>query len=386
MKFDRLLRRRADKMDYGIGIPSYIEAWREVKAAEDAGFTHAWLFDSQLIYSDVWATMALAAQNTTRIKLGTLVAIPSNRLAPVTAAAAASINKIAPGRVIVGLGTGYTGRNTMGLPALRMDQFEEYALEVKGLLAGEDVLLREGSRERWIRLIHSKSNSGRDEFFNIEDPIPVMLAANGPRGQKITGEISDGWISTARSDSVPEGLPRVMAAAEASGNNFDSFGGHGAKPYVTVLSSGCVLREGESLSSERVIRNVGPTLIPGIHAMWERDYGPGANLGMSNPSIAEEYDRYVREYGDRRPSPTPDDRRYLDVHEGHYVYLKEGEERFITEDLVGRTLSGTADEIIDKLDALEAMGVNNVALAAVNRQAAHDLISDFGEQVIRRRG
>ena len=377
-------------MDYGIGIPSYIEAWREVKAAEEAGFTHAWLFDSQLIYSDVWATMALAAQHTTRIKLGTLVAIPSNRLAPVTAAAAASINRIAPGRVIVGLGTGYTGRNTMGLPALRMDDFEEYALQVKGLLNGEDVLLREGSRERWIRLIHSKSNSGRDEFFNIEDPIPVMLAANGPRGQKITGEISDGWISTARSDSVPDGLPRVMAAAEASGNNFDSFGGHGAKPYVTVLSSGCVLREGESISSERVIRNVGPTLVPGIHAMWERDYGPGANLGMSNPGLAEEYDRYVREYGDNRhrdgrPNPTPDDRRYLDVHEGHYVYLKEGEERFVSADLVSRTLTGTADEISEKLDDLEAMGVNNVALAAVNRQAAHDLISDFGEQVIQRR-
>ena len=152
-----------------------------------------------------------------------------------------------------------------------------------------------------------------------------------------------------------------------------------------MLSSACVLREGESLSSERVIRNVGPTLIPGIHAMWERDYGPGANLGMSNPGLAEEYDRYVREYGDSRSNPTPDDRRYLDVHEGHYVYLKAGEERFITEDLVSRTLTGTADEIIDKLDGLEAMGVNNVALAAVNRQAARDLIADFGEQVIQRR-
>ena len=52
--------------------------------------------------------------------MGTLVAIPSNRLAPVTAAAAASINKIAPGRVIVGLGTGYTGRNTMGLPVVAL--------------------------------------------------------------------------------------------------------------------------------------------------------------------------------------------------------------------------------------------------------------------------
>ena len=373
------------EMDYGIGIPSYIDAWREIQAAEEAGFTHAWLFDSQLIYSDVWATMALAAQNTRSIKLGTLVAIPSNRLAPVTAAAAASINKIAPGRVIVGLGTGYTGRNTMGLPSLSMNQFAEYAGQVKGLLAGEDVLFREGRRERWIRLIHSKANSGRDEFFNIEDHIPVMLAANGPRGQKIAGEISDGWISTARSSSVPQGLPRVIESAKASGNSFDKSGGDGTKPYVTVLIGGCVLREGETFESQRVVRNMGPSILPGVHAMWERGYGPGANLGMEDADVAGEYDQYIREYGDKRVPPTPDDRRYLDVHEGHYVYLKDGEEKFVSPELIGHTLTGSGEQINQRLDELEAMGVNNVALAAVDRQAAIDLIADFGEQVIQRR-
>ncbi|MDP6454840.1 MAG: LLM class flavin-dependent oxidoreductase [SAR202 cluster bacterium] len=373
-------------MDYGILIPCYIDAWREVKAAEEAGFTHAWFADSQLIYSDVWATMALAAQNTSTIKLGTLVGIPSNRLAPVTAAAAASINKIAPGRVIVGLGTGYTGRNTMGLPALTMKQFAEYAAQVKGLLAGEDVLFREGDRERWIRLIHSKSNSGRDEFFNIEDPIPVMLAANGPRGQKIVGEMSDGWITTARNTvGVEQGLPIVSESAASAGNTFDHAGGDGTKPYVTVLIPSCVLREGETLSSERVVRNVGPALVPGVHAMWEHGYGPGSNLGMDNADMAGMYDQYIREYGDRRTPPTPDDRRYLDVHEGHYVYLKEGEERFVLPEVVATSLTGTGGEINSRLDELEDIGVNNMAMAAVTRQAALELIADFSEQVIQRR-
>jgi alkanesulfonate monooxygenase SsuD/methylene tetrahydromethanopterin reductase-like flavin-dependent oxidoreductase (luciferase family) len=372
-------------MDYGIAIPSYIEAWREVKAAEEAGFTHAWFYDSQLIYSDVWATMALAAQNTESIILGTLVAIPSNRLAPVTAAAAASINNIAPGRVIVGLGTGYTGRNTMGLPAITMNQFEEYARQVKGLLAGEDVLFHEGLRERWIRLIHSKANSGRNEFFNIEDPIPVMLAANGPRGHKIVGEVSDGWITTGRSTGVPRGLPNIKASAEAAGNSFDQFGGVGTKPYVTVLTSACVLRDRETLSSERVIRNVGPTLVAGVHAMWEGAYGPGANLGMADADLAERYDQYIRDYGDRQAPPTPDDRRYLDVHEGHYVYLKKGEEQFVSQDLMARSLTGTGQEINRRLDEMEAIGINNVAISVVDCQAAIDLIGDFGEQVIRQR-
>ena len=126
-------------MDYGIGIPSYIDSWREVQSAEAAGFTHAWFYDSQLIYSDVYATMALAAQNTSRIKLGTLVAIPSNRIAPVTASAIATINKLAPGRVILAMGTGYTGRNTMGLRQITIKQLREYTQQVQGLLRGEDV-------------------------------------------------------------------------------------------------------------------------------------------------------------------------------------------------------------------------------------------------------
>ena len=358
-------------MDYGIAIPSYVDAWKEVKAAEEAGFTHAWFFDSQLIYSDVWATMALAAHNTEKIKLGTLVAIPSNRIVSVTAAAAATINKIAPGRVIVGLGTGYTGRNTMGLPALKMDDFANYARQLKGLLVGDDVLINEGSRERWIRLIHTKKNSGREEFFNIEDPIPVMLAANGPKGQKIVGELSDGWITTSRSDNVPNGLPRIAKSAEASGNLFDEFGGRSWKPYVTVLTSSCLLRPGETFTSPRVIESVGPALVPGVHAMWESSFGPGSNLGM---------------YSENRSQKLNQDRRYLDVHEGHYVYLKEGEEQFVSGDLIARTLSGTAQQVNEKLDKLESIGVDNVALSVVGKQNALDLIKDFGRQIIRERG
>ena len=369
-------------MDYGIAIPSYINAWKDVQAAEKAGFTHAWFFDSQLIYSDVWATMALAAENTKKIKLGTLVAIPSNRIVPVTAAAAATINKLAPGRVIVGIGTGYTGRNTMGLPALKMKEFTTYVSQLKDLLAGNDVLFKEGDRDRWIRLIHSKENSGRDDFFNIEDPIPVMVAANGPKGQELVGEISDGWITTGRSLNVPEGIPIIMESAKRSGNSFDRFGGTYTKPYVTVLTSSCVLREGETVSSERVIRNIGPTLVPGVHAMWESSFGRGSNLGMSNSDIAENYNKYITEYGDKKTPSTPSDRRYLDVHEGHYAYLKEGEEKFVSNDLIARTLTGTGKEINEKLDHLESIGVNNVALSVVDSRSAQELIKDFGEKVI----
>ena len=361
-------------MDYGIGIPSYIDAWREVQAAEAAGFTHAWFYDSQLIYSDVYATMALAAHNTSRIKLGTLVAIPSNRIAPVTASAIATINKLAPGRVILAMGTGYTGRNTMGLPQLPVNRLKEYAQQVRGLLSGEDVLFREGERERWIRLVHAD----HDSFINIKDPIPIYLAANGPRALEAVGELSDGWVTTLRARSNLEGdFATIGDAAARAGRST-------AKPYTVALTYGCVLREGESLTSERVIARVGPSVLPGLHAQWEASYGPGANLGMQpDAETADSYNAYIQEYAETRGTPL--DRLYLDVHRGHMVFLKPGEEQFATQDVLARSLTGSGPEIIEKLERMEASGIDNVAISVTGAQGARDLIEDFGREVIAKR-
>ena len=60
-------------MQVGIVFPSYVDAWKDCEVAEDRGFSHAWFYDTQLLCSDVWATMALAAEHSSRIKLGTLV-------------------------------------------------------------------------------------------------------------------------------------------------------------------------------------------------------------------------------------------------------------------------------------------------------------------------
>ena len=358
-------------MDYGIGIPSYIDAWREVQAAEEAGFTHAWFYDSQLIYSDVYATMALAAQNTSRIRLGTLVAIPSNRIAPVTASAIATINKLAPGRVILAMGTGYTGRNTMGLPAISVNRLKEYTRQVRGLLRGEDVLFSEGERERWIRLIHPD----HDSFINIKDPISIYLAANGPRALEAVGELADGWVTTLRARSNLEGdYAKIGNAAEQAGRST-------AKPYTVALSCGCVLRDGESLTSGRVMARVGPSILPGLHAQWEASYGPGADLGMRpGAEMADAYNAYIQEYAETKGTPL--DRQYLDVHRGHMVFLKPGEEQFATQDALARTLTGTGPEIIEKLETMEAAGIDNIAISVTDAQGARDLIQDFGREVI----
>ena len=357
-------------MQVGIAFPSYIDAWRDAQAAEAAGFSHAWFYDSQMIYSDVYACLALAAEHTERITLGTLVAIPSNRIAPVTASAIATINQLAPGRVILGIGTGYTGRNTMGLSAVPVAALGEYVAQVRGLLAGEDVLFREGDRERWIRLLHGR----RREFVNTEDPVPIYIAANGPRAMALAGALGDGWVTAGASPTrVPVDSAAVRQAAVAAGKP-------DRKPFTVALTTGLVLEPGETLSAPRVQRWVGPGLVPGVHAMWERAYGGGAALGRENQAVADAYARYIEAYGAERG--TPADRRYLDVHEGHMVYLKPGEEAFLNEAVIAQSLTGDAAAIRERVAALEAAGVDAVAIGVANADHARALIESFGRDVI----
>ena len=84
-------------MDFGVGIPTASNSWKIAQHAEALGFTHAWFFDTQMITADCFVSMAAAAMKTSRIRLGTGVLVPSNRIAAVTANAFATLNGLAPG-------------------------------------------------------------------------------------------------------------------------------------------------------------------------------------------------------------------------------------------------------------------------------------------------
>ena len=96
-------------MQFGIAMATSADSWTLALRAEELGFTHAWFYDTQMLSADCFVAMGAAAIKTSRIRLGTGVLIPSNRIAPVAANAFASLNKLAPGRIDIGIGTGFTG-------------------------------------------------------------------------------------------------------------------------------------------------------------------------------------------------------------------------------------------------------------------------------------
>jgi hypothetical protein len=142
-----------------------------------------------------------------------------------------------------------------------------------------------------------------------------------------------------------------------------------------MLTTSCVLQPGESADAPRVVERVGPFALVALHALWERS-AVAADLP---PSLQQLYERYDKEYV--AGLTTPADRLYLEIHEGHLIYMKPGEEKYLDETLIrGFSLTGTGEEIIARLKALEAVGLKQITIQVVSD--GRQMIEEFSRQVI----
>ena len=152
-------------MQFGTMVVPRASDWRIIVDLERMGYDSVWTPDSQMIYSDTYAILALAASNTSRIRLGTGVAIASTRLAPVTAHSIATINALAPGRTFLAIGTGHTAMRVMGMNPMKIGEFREYLRVVRALVAGEESLRTRDKRERSNFFIEKKALSTSNSRF-----------------------------------------------------------------------------------------------------------------------------------------------------------------------------------------------------------------------------
>ncbi|MFD3683250.1 LLM class flavin-dependent oxidoreductase [Nocardiopsis sp. NPDC058631] len=175
-----------------------VERWR---AAEELGYDHAWTYDHLMWrwfadrpwYGSV-PTLTAAAMVTDTIGLGTLVATPNFRHPAVFAKDLATLDDIAGGRVICGLGSGAPGFDTslLGQPEIspreRAERFEEFVGLLDTLLTGGD--LDRASRWYTVRgaTFHPRAGQG--------PRLPFAVAAAGPRGMALTARSGQYWITS----------------------------------------------------------------------------------------------------------------------------------------------------------------------------------------------
>src|SRR5262245_6230143 len=233
-------------MDFGIGIASGVDGWKAAQRAEALGFRHAWFYDTQMLCADVFVSMALAAVKTTSIRLGTGVLVPTNRIAPAAANGFATLAKLAPGRIDFGVGTGFTARNTMGLPAMRLDDLREYVRVVQGLLAGDTVEWQAEGAPRKVRFLDAASG-----LLAVGQRVPLHLSAFGPRARALTAEISDGWLAfVGRPARAERDIREMRESCHAAGRD-------PATLRMTAFTMGSVLADGESADSARARAQAG---------------------------------------------------------------------------------------------------------------------------------
>src|SRR5262245_57345796 len=334
-------------MDFGECVSSKPDLCvPQARLPEEEGSTHVRVIDTQTLSSYHYLSLGLTSQQTKRVKLGTGVAVVGTRIAPVTANSIATLNQLAPGRVILGIGTGNSAWRAMGMAPRSLHELREYVQVVRGLLRGEEVEYQYGEERRVIRFFHQDQ-----EFMNTRDPVPIHVAANAPKAMQLTGEIGDGFI-TSRTNSLEgwrDAWSRVRQGAERAGKD-------PATLYSTLLTTACLLRPGEGYDSPRVKTEAGPWATLALHALYERVQNPAAAPPAVRPLLSE-YAAFV----DRQRQRTGE-RYYLELHDGHGLYLRPEEARFVTPEIVrATTMTAPPEELLERLRALAAAGVKQVA-------------------------
>jgi 5,10-methylenetetrahydromethanopterin reductase len=350
-------------MDFGVVFTSRIGDHDLVALAESLGFAQAWFFDSQMIYSDVYATMALAADRTRRIRLGTGVAVPSTRMAPTIAHSIATVNQIAPGRVELGIGAGNTARLTMGLRPLSLAAMQKEVDVIRRLLRGEEALLEvEGEKHR-IQLLHREHG-----FVRLDPRIPITLSALGPKTLAYTGRECDGHLTWGVS---PEQLADARAQLATAAR---SVGRDPADVPTKVFFPVAVLHPGETSASPRVLRSLESFVTNFLHVQVEW----GDELLRAPAGIAETIERYKKHV-----AAYPKERRHLILHEGHLMYARPDEREFVTAPLAESVaMIGEPDQLVERIRALEKAGASHFAFQVTDDPVGQ--MHDFAQLVLRR--
>ncbi len=334
-------------MQLGVCVASHIGDLDYVVRAEQLGYTHAWLADSQLIWSDCYATLALAAERTERIRIGTGVAVTGTRPPAVTAAAIGTINALAPGRTFLGVGAGNTAMRIMGRPPQRIAEFARYLETLSPLLRGEEAIDHGSGAPVPIR--HLMPDRG---FVNFEDPIPLHVSGFGPRSLGLAGRFGEGAVLA---------MPPSPAAMQAMWGLIEGGARDAGRALsrdafaTTALTTMVVLDPGEAPDSPRVKHECGAFAMATVHYAYDQ----WRQLGQAPPAmLADVWDDYCAML-----EAIPEDRRHLRIHAGHNCWVIPEEERFLTRSLIESTcLVGTADRLIERLGALGAVGLDQVMI------------------------
>lgn len=146
--------------------------------AEELGFGSVWVADSQSIFRDAYAALALTAARTSKIHLATGVTNPVTRHPAVIASSLATLDELSGGRAILGLGVGESAVRTLGLRPARLKTLEETTHVLRTLMQGQAATYQ----GKEIKITWAKRE------------VPIYFGSSGPRSLQLAGRVADGVL------------------------------------------------------------------------------------------------------------------------------------------------------------------------------------------------
>ncbi len=330
-------------MDFGAVLQTNPPASRTVqlaKLAEQHGFSHVWTFDSHLLWQEPYVIYSQILAETRRMIVGPMVTNPATRDWTVTASIYATLNEMYGNRTICGIGRGDSAvRVTNGAPTTLKT-------------------LRES-----IHVIRELANSRSVEYNGAQLQFPwssgsqldIWVAAYGPLALKLTGEVGDGFILQMADLDVAEWMiATVRDAAEKAGRD----------PMSIKFCVAAPMYIGDDWEHMRE------------QCRW---FG-----GMVGNHVADIVAKYgTSTAGSAVPEALTD---YIAGREG-YDYNEHGRAgnshaSFVPDEIVDRfCLLGTAEQHIEKLQALKELGVDQFA-GYLQHDNKEETLRVYGETVI----
>ena len=224
------------------------EVVRSAQLAEELGFDSFWIADSQMLCRELYVTLTACALGTSTIKLGAGVTAPYTRHVSVTAGAFASLNELAPGRVILGVSTGNSLVRTIGRRPARIAEMEEYVGKLTDLLDNRDTEFDGGVR-------------GGISWLEKPTGISIYVAATGPKMTKAATRLTSNIILMAGSGPrfVQEGVDRAVEGFDEAGREVSGADVIMWVPFA-IARDGAVAREQVSKHVAGLLSRVNPDL------------------------------------------------------------------------------------------------------------------------------
>jgi 5,10-methylenetetrahydromethanopterin reductase len=296
-----------------------------IQSVEAAGFDGAGILDSQLLCRDTFVILGQAATRTSRLTLFPAVTNPFSRHASVLAGAIQTVEELAPGRIKFVIGTGYTSASTIGRKPATLAEMRACIATVRTLLAGESADF-EGTPGRLA--------------YAARRPIPLLMAASGPRAIEVAGEIADGVLLLVGFNQgiVETALGHLERGARRAGRSVDD---------LEVIWA---VRTGTAATAAEARRLARPTAVHWGILRWGGHWlGPA---GLRLP-----------------PLEIPDAVRkvYPDLSHAHDWEEAIAATAFVPDEVVAQLcdalgLVGTAEDCADRIAAMAKLGARNLYL------------------------